>query len=41
VKRETTTLLRKAVEDIVYLTNRNEDLEAQLRHATTWEPAIL
>lgn len=38
--RETTTLLRKALEDILYLSTKNEELEAQLRHARTWEPAI-
>jgi hypothetical protein len=36
--RETTALLRKALEDIIYLSAQNEELEQQLAKATNWEP---
>lgn len=36
---ETSKLLQHAVQDIMYLTNRNSQLEKELRVAAAWEPA--
>lgn len=38
--RETTALLRKALEDLIYLSGQNEELQRQLQHAESWEPSI-
>jgi len=38
--RETTALLRKALEDIIYLSGQNEELQKQLHHAESWEPSL-
>lgn len=38
--RETSALLRRALEDVLFLTSENDDLRAQLEYAKTWEPTI-
>ena len=35
---ETQRLLQQAVQDITYLTQRNAELERQLKLAAAWEP---
>jgi hypothetical protein len=35
---ETQKLLQQAVQDIIYLTSRNAELEKQLKTAAAWEP---
>lgn len=36
--KETAKLLKQAVQDITYLSKRNEELERKLVEAAAWEP---
>lgn len=38
--RQVTALLRKAMEDVIFLSAENEELQKQLKHARTWEPRL-